>query len=133
MLFPPIQKALFLCFCLIIFACGAFTFTSASALPNAKPMRVTISGKIMAQKVKTKVAPIYPAEAKRKGIQGTVRLHVVITTTGTVTQVQAVTGDASLVHSATAAVKQWVYEPTLVNGQPVEVDTVVEVNYTLKP
>lgn len=133
MLFRPIQKALFLCFCLIVFVCGAFTFTSASALPNAKPMRVTISGKIMAQKVKTKVAPIYPAEAKRKGIQGTVRLHVVITTTGTVTQVRAVTGDASLVHSATAAVKQWVYEPTLVNGQTVEVDTVVEVNYTLKP
>jgi periplasmic protein TonB len=96
-------------------------------------MRVTISGKTMAQKVKTRVPAVYPAEAKRKGIQGIVRLHVVITTTGSVTEVQVVSGAPALVHSAIDAVKQWIYEPMQLNGQAVEVNTVVDVNYELKP
>ncbi len=131
MLFRAIQKASLSFICLSIFALTAAS--SALALPAAKPMRVTISGKVMAQKVKSKVAPVYPAQAKSKGIEGTVRLHVVLATNGTVTQVQVVTGAPALVRSAIEAVKQWVYEPTLIDGQPVEVDTVVEVNYTLKP
>ena len=131
MLFRPIQKASLSFMCLYIFALAAAS--SALALPAAKPMRVTISGKVMAQKIRTKVAPVYPAQAKSKGIEGTVRLHVVLTPSGTVTQVQVVTGAPALVHSAIEAVKQWVYEPTLVDGQPVEVDTVIDVNYTLKP
>jgi TonB family protein len=130
-LFRPIQKLSLVFMRLTIFTLAVAT--SGFALPAAKVTRVTISGKVMAQKVKTKVAPIYPAQAKRKGVQGTVRLHVIITTSGTVTQVQPVTGDSALVRSATEAVKQWVYEPTLVDGQPVEVDTVIELTYSLKP
>ncbi len=130
MLIRPIQKIGLLFLWWSLFA--LFTAPSSSAQPAAKPVRVTISGKVMAQKVKTKVAPIYPAQAKSKGIEGTVRLHVVITVTGSVTQVQPVTGDPVLVRSAMEAVKQWVYEPTIIDGQPVEVDTVIEVNYSLK-
>lgn len=130
-MFRPIKNLLF-----PVISVVALTFALVApefAVPSAKPTRVTISGKVMVQKLRTKVPPIYPAEAKRKGIQGTVRLHVIITTSGTVTQVQAVTGDPALVHSASDAVKQWTYEPTLLNGQAVEVDTVVEVSYRLKP
>ena len=130
MLIRPIQKIGLLFLWWSVFA--VFTAPSSSAQPAAKPVRVTISGKVMAQKVKTRVAPIYPAQAKNKGIEGTVRLHVVITVTGSVTQVQPVTGDPVLVRSAMEAVKQWVYEPTIIDGQPVEVDTVIEVNYSLK-
>jgi TonB family protein len=129
-LIRPIQKLGPLFLWLSIFP--LFTVPSSFAQPGAKPARVTISGKVMAQKVKTKVAPVYPAQARSKGIQGTVRLHVVITVTGTVTQVQPVTGDPALVRSATEAVKQWVYQPTIIDGQAVEVDTVIEVTYSLK-
>jgi len=126
-LFRPKMCSLFFCLsiCMLI---------AASAVAQAaKPVRVTISGKIMAQKVKTKVAPVYPVQAKGRGIQGAVRLHIVITTTGTVTQVQVVAGDSALLRSAIEAVKQWDYEPTLIDGQPMEVDTVVVVNYSLSP
>ncbi|MGB2629551.1 MAG: energy transducer TonB [Candidatus Acidiferrum sp.] len=129
MLIRPIQKLGLWFLWLSVFL--LFTVPS-SAHPDTKPVRVTISGKVMAQKVKTKVAPIYPAQAKSKGIQGTVRLHVLITTTGAVTQVQPVTGEPALVRSAMEAVKQWVYQPTIIDGQPVEVDTVIEVTYALK-
>ena len=131
MLIRPIRKLglWFIGLNLVLFLLAPSCF----AQPAATPVRVTISGKVMAQKVKTKVAPVYPAQAKSKGIQGTVRLHVVITTTGKVTQVQVVTGDPALVRSAMEAVKQWVYDPTIIDGQPVEVDTVIEVTYSLKP
>ena len=129
MLLGPIKKV-----CLGFYCLGIFMLVAAPAVAQvAKPVRVTISGKVMAQKAKTKVAPIYPVQARSKGIQGTVRLHVVITTTGSVTQVQVVAGDSALLRSTIEAVRQWIYEPTLIDGQPVEVDTVIEVNYSLNP
>ena len=77
------------------------------------------------------VAPVYPPEAKQNGIQGIVRLEVIIGKDGHVAELRALGGPAELIMSAVDAVKQWVYRPTLLNGEPVAVQTTVDVNYTL--
>ncbi len=75
--------------------------------------------------------PAYPPLAKQARIQGVVRLNAIIGKDGTVQDLQAASGHPLLVPSALDAVRQWVYKPTLLNGNPVEVVTVVDVNFTL--
>jgi TonB family protein len=77
------------------------------------------------------VTPVYPAEAKQNRIQGTVQLEIMIDKEGHVSQASVISGPAELVQSAADAVLQWVYKPTLLNGEPVRVVTTVDVNYTL--
>jgi len=103
------------------------------ARADEKPSVVTVSGKIISQTLSKKVAPVYPTEARRKGIQGTVRLHILIGTDGKVRKVEVVSGDSHLVRSAIEAVKQWEYKPYLQDAKAVEVDTVCEVSYSLLP
>jgi protein TonB len=78
-----------------------------------------------------KVTPVYPPEAKANRIQGVVRFTVVIGKDGRVQSVTLVSGDPVLAQAAKDAVQQWVYKPTLLNGDPVEVMTQVDVNFTL--
>ena len=80
-----------------------------------------------------KVPPIYPVEAKQNHIQGVVRFTVIIGKDGVVKSVTLVSGDPLLAEAAKAAVEKWVYRPTLLNGDPVEVVTQVDVNFTLLP
>ena len=104
--------------------------TLALALAQDKPMR--IGGNVMQANLITPVVkPIYPPEAKQKRVEGTVRLEVTIDKDGHVSQIAIVSGPAELTQSATDAVRQWSYKPTLLNGEPVEVQTTVDVNYTL--
>jgi protein TonB len=79
-----------------------------------------------------KVPPVYPPEAKAAGVQGKVRLRVTIAKDGTVQDVEVIDGVPMLSPVAVEAVKQWAYKPTLFNGQPVEVITQVDVNFTLQ-
>jgi TonB family protein len=102
----------------------------------AKPVsRVKIGGEIEASKLVTKVQPIYPESAKAAGIQGKVVLHAVIGMDGAPLSLQVVNADADpeLARASIEAVSRWRYSPTLLNGQPIEVDTVVVVNFTLAP
>ena len=66
------------------------------------------------------------------GIQGTVRLDALIATDGTVTGLKVVSGHPLLVKAALEAVERWRYRPTLLNGQPVEVETEIDVNFALE-
>ena len=95
------------------------------------PKRLRIGGNVQATNLITKITPKYPPEAKAARVQGTVRMTVVIGKDGHVLDVQLVSGHPMLVASAEGAVWQWIYRPTLLNGQPVEVMTQVDVNYTL--
>jgi periplasmic protein TonB len=101
----------------------------AVALAQERPIRV--GGNVAQANRISSVAPVYPAEAKEKGIQGTVTLEVTIDKEGHVSQATATGGPAELIQSATDAVRQWLYRPTLLNGEPVTVLTTVNVNYTL--
>jgi TonB family protein len=94
--------------------------------------RIKLGGKFMTPKIKSRVEPTYPVEARKSHIEGTVKLHVIIATDGSVQQVQVVLGDPILARAAMDAVRQWKFASTLLNGQPVEVDSEIDVNFQLK-
>ena len=79
----------------------------------------------------TKVTPAYPPLAKQARVTGTVSLAVDIGKDGVVLNVELISGHPLLADAAISAVKQWVYKPTLLNGEPVEVSTMVDINFTL--
>ena len=79
----------------------------------------------------TRVQPVYPPLARQARIQGTVVLRAIISRDGSIENLTLVSGHPMLVPAAIDAVKQWKYQPYLLNGQPVEVDTEVLVNFAL--
>jgi protein TonB len=101
--------------------------------PPPKPpvQRVRQSGDITRKNVIKSVPPIYPAEARAKGIQGKVKLHAIIGKDGSVSQLEVISGKPILSKAAMDAVRQWRYRPTLLNGEAVEVDTTIDVNFIL--
>ena len=107
--------------------------TDASHFPPAEPGvgRIRVGGNVQSTKLIKKITPSYPPLAKQARIQGTVRFNALIDKDGNLKNLELVSGHPLLVDSASTAVKQWVYETTLLNGQPVEVVTVIDVNYTL--
>ena len=95
------------------------------------PKSIRVGGTVQAANILEKVAPKYPVEAKQARIQGTVRLTATIGPDGLVKNLEVVAGDPLLVPAAMDAVRQWVYKPTLLNGNPVEVITTIDINFTL--
>jgi protein TonB len=93
--------------------------------------RVRVGGQVQNANLIRKVVPTYPALAKQARIQGTVRFNAIIGKDGTIQNLQMVSGHPLLVQAATEAVKQWLYKPTLLNNEPVEVITTIDVNFTL--
>lgn len=98
----------------------------------AVAQRVRVSQGVMQGLLQSRVAPVYPADAKAARVQGVVLLHAIIGKDGAVQRL-TVENSASplLTQSAIDAVKQWKYRPFLLNGNPVEVDTQITVNFTL--
>jgi protein TonB len=97
----------------------------------AAPKRITIGGNVQQAKLIRQPKPIYPPLAKQARISGTVQLTAIISKDGTIQNLTVVKGHPLLVPAALEAVKQWVYQPTLLNGEPVEVVTQIDVNFTL--
>jgi TonB family protein len=117
-----------------VYVQGAFRVLYWSALyglPNVKPMRIRIGGQVAQANVVYQVPPRYPDDAKQMHIHGTVVLHAIIGRDGDIEELQSISGPSELRESAMSAVKQWRYKPTLLNGDPVEVDTTISVVYTL--
>jgi protein TonB len=99
--------------------------------PKAAVTRTRVGGAVQAAKLVNRVQPIYPPLARQTRISGTVKLHAIIGKDGSVQQLQVVSGHPLLVQSALDAVRQWRYQPTLLNGEPVEVDTEIDVIFSL--
>jgi TonB family protein len=97
----------------------------------AQPGQIRVGGNVQSAKLVQQAQPQYPALAKQARIQGTVRFNVVIGKDGTMKNMQLVSGHPLLVQPAQEAVRQWVYQPTTLNGNPVEVVTTIDVNFTL--
>lgn len=76
-----------------------------------------------------RVEPVYPTLARHLGRAGRIELHAVIATDGTIQSLQVVSGDPLFYQSALEAVRQWRYRPTVLNGEPVEIDTFITVIY----
>ena len=102
---------------------------NASSPPAEAPIKV--GGNLQAGKLVKKVTPVYPQMAAIAHVQGTVRLTALIGKNGTVQNLQLVSGPSLLGKAAMDAVKQWVYQPTVLNGEPVEVQTQIDVNFNL--
>lgn len=97
-------------------------------LPSAP---LPVGGDVQMAKILRKVIPLYPPLARAARISGVVRLIGTIGKDGTIQNLQIVSGHPMLARAAVEAVEQWVYKPTLLNGNPVEVIAPIEVNFTL--
>lgn len=100
--------------------------------PNKnRKTRVVLGGDVQGAKLIHRVDPVYPALAKALHRAGQVHLRAVISTEGNVESLQVIDGDSLLLQSSLDAVRQWHYQPTKLNGQPVEVETIITVIYSL--
>ena len=89
--------------------------------------------RVQAAEIVKRVTPVYPPLAKQARISGQVRFTLIIAKDGTVRNVQLISGHPLLVPSALDAVKQYVYVPVMLNGEPVEAVTEADVNFTFQP
>jgi TonB family protein len=106
---------------------------AAPALPPPADgtKRIKIGGNVQQRKLVSQPKPVYPPLAKQARIQGVVQLSALISKEGNVINLAVISGHPLLIPSALEAVQQWVYQTTLLNGEPVEVLTQIDVNYTL--
>jgi TonB family protein len=111
------------------------TIDEALFLPPAdatpKRISITVAGGIMVGMLLKKVPPEYPLYAKDTGITGTVVLHAIINKDGHIANLHVISGPPELQQASLDAVKHWIYRPYLLNGEPVEVMTSINVNFTL--
>jgi protein TonB len=105
--------------------------TSAPVPKVATPQRVRVSQGVTSGLLLRRVNPTYPPLARTARIQGKVLLQAQISKSGDIQNLQVISGHPMLIQSALDAVKQWKYRPYLLNGEAVEVDTTIEVNFTL--
>jgi TonB family protein len=103
---------------------------SADAQGNP-PLRIKVGGNIQSAMIVSKPAPIYPQLAKSARVSGVVHLAVLIAKDGTVQELHALGGPALLIQAAMDAVRLWTYQPTYLNGEPVAVESTIDVNFTL--
>ncbi len=104
---------------------------SETVAPGAPPKRISISAGTAAGFLISKTSPVYPVDAKKAHVQGTVVLKAVIGTDGTAKELTVVSGPEMLQQAALDAVRQWRYKPYLLNGEPVEVRTTINIIFTL--
>jgi periplasmic protein TonB len=99
----------------------------------SKPIpRITVGGNVQKGKLISGPRPSYPLLAKQARVSGTVRLRAVISRDGTILDLRAVSGHPLLIPAALEAVAHWIFSPTYLNGDPVEVATEIEVTFTLQ-
>jgi protein TonB len=105
--------------------------TGSVAMPKAAPQSLRISQGVSQGLIVKRVSPIYPQQAIQTRVQGAVQLEATISKNGAVKNVKALSGDAILARSAADAVRQWKYKPYFLNGEPVEIQTEITVNFKL--
>ncbi len=111
---------------------GSVLSSTPTVAPKiATPQRVRVSSGVVQGLLVRRVNPVYPPLARQARIQGTVILQAQISKTGDIENLQLISGHPMLAPAAIEAVKQWKYRPYLLNGEPCEVDTQIQVNFTL--
>jgi TonB family protein len=119
----------------VLFA-GAQAYAQDSVLSqgtqdSAAPKHIRVGGNVSSAKLLNRVQPVYPPLARQTRISGTVRLHAIVAKDGAIQSQEVISGHPLLQQAALDAVHQWRYEPTLLNGEPVEVDTTIDVIFAL--
>jgi TonB family protein len=104
---------------------------AAPPVPAASGGLVRVPSGVLAGMLLSKPTPIYPERAKEAHVQGPVILHAFISKTGTIKRLEVISGNSMLANAAVDAVQHWTYKPFLLNGEPVEVETSITVNFSL--
>ena len=112
---------------------GAASQTQVPLPPAAMNSRtpIRVGGRVRPPRMVYRAAPVYPVLAKATHLQGVVQIDSVIDAEGNVVEMKAVSGPPLLIQAALDAVKQWKFEPTYLNDQPVSVQLVVTVTFQL--
>src|SRR3984893_14121668 len=111
---------------------GGIISSTPVAVPKvATPQRVRVSQGVTQGLLVRKIQPNYPPLARQARIQGSVLLQAEISKDGTIENLHLISGHPMLAPAAIEAVKQWKYKPYILNGEPVEVETQITVNFTL--
>lgn len=108
--------------------------TTPGSAPGVTPKPITrihVGGSVQSAKVTHMVQPTYPEDAKKAHVCGTVDLRAIVSKNGSMQEIQYLSGPRLLMRAAMDAVRQWRYTPTLLNGEPVEVDTRISVVFTM--
>ena len=100
---------------------------------TSTPGAIRVGGNVQNNNLINQVPPEYPPLAKMARVQGTVKFEATIGKDGSITNLHVVSGPPLLIQAAMQAVQQWMYKPTLLNGQPVDVITTIDINFTLPP
>lgn len=99
--------------------------------PFQGPRKLRVSQSVVEGMMLTKVGPVYPLEAQAKHIQGDVILQATIDKEGNIAGLKVISGHPLLAEAATEAVRQWKYKPYRLNGEPVEVETTIKIQFRL--
>ncbi len=112
---------------------GALTVSCPGDLPvhSVRPSPPHVGATEAAARLIRRVEPVYPDLARQVRLEGTVTMHAIINKDGAVTQLEVLSGPPLLITSALNAVGRWRYKPLVSNGQPVGMDTTIEVRFTL--
>jgi protein TonB len=110
---------------------GGVLASANSAAPRIEVKKLRVSAGVQASKLISQPKPNYPPIAKQARVQGQVVLQAVISKSGTIENLKVVSGHPMLTQSALDAVRNWRYQPTYLNGEPVEVETTINVNFSL--
>ena len=105
--------------------------SGAEIMPKPVPQTLNISQGVSRGLLIKKVQPIYPQNALAVRTEGSVELMATISKTGDISHVKVLSGNLQLTKAATDAVKQWKYKPYLLNGEPVEIQTQITINFKL--
>jgi protein TonB len=110
---------------------GIISSTTVAVPKVATPQRVRVSQGVTQGLLIRKIQPNYPPLARQARIQGSVLLQAEISKDGSIENLHLISGHPMLAPAAIEAVKQWKYKPYILNGEPVEVETQITVNFTL--
>jgi protein TonB len=99
--------------------------------PAAPQEPLKVGGNVQEAKLIRRITPVYPPLARQARVTGVVRVEATIGKDGKIAKVSALSGPPLLRQAATDSVRQWIYQPSLLNGQPVEVVTQVDVSFNL--
>ena len=110
---------------------GGIISSTPVAVPKVAPSRVRVSQGVVSGLAISQPKPLYPQMARMARVQGAVVLQAVISKSGAIENLRVVSGHPMLQQSALDAVRQWRYRPYLLNGEPVEVETQITVNFNL--
>ena len=100
--------------------------------PVKEVKRIVVGGLVQAGRLLSGPQPVYPPLARAARVEGVVHLRAIISRDGTIMDLKAVSGHPLLIPAAVAAVQRWTFRPTYLNGDPVEVATEIDVNFTLQ-